>query len=451
MAIQLMSNVKIITSGAVPTTANLLPGQAAFGKITSDGKYHLFGNTGEGGAAGKVVDIVLDTYSGVDAYSLEQVLTQGNTSKLNVVFTDEDGVTKVTIGAAGLTLGETSVKEDGIKVKGKDVLSASLTTLSDDDATAMRGLLKVYSKTEIDGMLAGVYHMKGSVANFAALPTDAKVGDVYNVKAAGGTDIHGTPVKAGDNVVYVAANGDDPAGWDVLSGVVDLSAYYTSAQVDALLADYAKSADVYTKTAANEKFLAKADAETTYATKTEAYTKTEATEAHSTMNAAITKAQGDATAAGTAAANADKKAAGAQTAAEAAQTAADAAQTDATKAIDDAAAAKTQADKGVKDAATAQAAAEAAQTTADTANTEIGKTNARVKTLEDAGYQTAADVNQILTDGNYVKDAAYVHTDKNYTAADQTKVGKIIITGDGSKVLKDDGSYDTLELSVVSI
>lgn len=416
MSIQLLSNVKIITSGVVPTTANLLPGQAAFGKITSDGKYHLYGNTGEGGDAGKVVDIVLDTYSGIDAFTLEQVLTQGNTSKLNVVFTDDGGVTKVTVGAAGLTAGTTTVKEDGIQVKGKDVLSAALTTVSEDDAATMRGLLKTYSKAEIDGMLAGVYHIKGSVNSFADLPTDAKVGDVYNIKTAGGTDIHGTAIKAGDNVVYVAASDPDPAGWDVLSGVVDLSAYYTSAQVDGLLADYAKSADVYTKTAADDKFLAKTDAESTYAKSADVYTKDEVDGTHSTMNTAIQKAQADATAAGTAAAAADTKAGNAQTAAEG-----------------------------------AQAAAEAAQADATTANTEIGKTNTRVKALEDAGYQTAADVNQILTDGNYVKDAAYVHTDKNYTAADQAKVGKLVINGDGTKVLKNDGSYDTIELSVVSI
>lgn len=409
MSIQLLSNVKIITSGVVPTTANLLPGQAAFGKITSDGKYHLYGNTGEGGDAGKVVDIVLDTYSGIDAFTLEQVLTQGNTSKLNVVFTDDGGVTKVTVGAAGLTAGTTTVKEDGIQVQGKDVLSAALTTVSDDDAATMRGLLKTYSKAEIDGMLAGVYHIKGSVNSFADLPTDAKVGDVYNIKTAGGTDIHGTAIKAGDNVVYVAASDPDPAGWDVLSGVVDLSAYYTSAQVDGLLADYAKSANVYTKAAADEKFLAKTDAESTYAKAANVYTKDEVDGTHSTMNTAIQKAQADATAAGTAAAAADTKAGNAQTAAEGAQAAAEA------------------------------------------ANTEIGKTNTRVKALEDAGYQTAADVNQILTDGNYVKDAAYVHTDKNYTAADQAKVGKLVINGDGTKVLKDDGSYDTIELSVVSI
>lgn len=451
MSIQLLSNVKIITSGIVPTTANLLPGQAAFGKITSDGKYHLYGNTGEGGDAGKVVDIVLDTYSGIDAFTLEQVLIQGNTSKLNVVFTDDGGVTKVTVGAAGLTAGTTTVKEDGIQVKGKDVLSAALTAVSDDDAATMRGLLKVYSKTEIDGLLAGVYHVKGSVDSFADLPTDAKAGDVYNIKTAGGTDIHGNLIKAGDNVVYVDAKGDDPAGWDVLSGLTDLSAYYTSAQVDALLADYAKSADVYTKTAADTKFLAKADAETTYAKIGDSYTKDEADATHTTMNTAIQKAQTDAT-------TGISDAAAAQKAADNAQAAAEAAQTDATQALADAAAAKTQADKGVADAAAAKTAADNAKTAADaaqtdaiTANTEIGKTNTRVKALEDAGYQTAADVNTILTDGNYVKDAAYVHTDKNYTAADQAKVAKLVTNGSGTKVLKDDGSYDTIELSVVSI
>ena len=75
----------------------------------------------------------------------------------------------------------------------------------------------------------------------------------------------------------------------------------------------------------------------------------------------------------------------------------------------------------------------------------------RVETLENAGYQTAADVNQILTDGNYVQDANYVHTDNNYDATAKGKVDKIVTTGDGTKVLKDDGNYDTLEIAVVSI
>ena len=66
MAIQLLSNVKIITSGQMPTPDNLQPGEAAFGKLTSDGKYHLFGNSD-----GEVVDIKYQVSVGV--FSEEQV------------------------------------------------------------------------------------------------------------------------------------------------------------------------------------------------------------------------------------------------------------------------------------------------------------------------------------------------------------------------------------------
>lgn len=387
MAIQLMSNVKIITSGIAPTTANLLPGQAAFGKLTADGKYHFFGNTGEGGGAGKVVDIVLDTYASLSAISFDDALKAGNTTKLSAIFQDAEGNTKVTISSAGV-----EVADGGkLTIGGKDMFYAGLASVSEDDAAKMRGLLSVYSKAEVDGMVAGAFHFKGDVEAFTNLPTDAKAGDVYVVKTAGGTDIHGIKVNANDSVAYVDAHGDDPAGWIVLSGVFDLSAYYTSEQVDGLLASYAKSADVYTKTAADDKFLSKTDADTIYAKKTSVYTKDEVDEAHSTMNASIT-------------------------------------------------AAKNQADKGVADAA---------------ANAgEIIKSNARIKTLEDAGYQTAADVTKTLTDGHYVADADYVHTDNNYDAAAVANVAKaasLVVDGDGSKVLKNDGSYDTLELTVVSI
>jgi hypothetical protein len=397
MAIQLMSNVKIITSGAKPTTANLLPGQAAFGKLTADGKYHLFGNTGEGGGAGKVVDIVLDTYSALDAATLETVLTSGNTTKLNIVFTDNEGVTKVTIGNTGITMGTTTMTAEGFKDNGKAVLSGNPSlVVTDEEAATMRTFLKVYSKTEIDGMVAGAFHFKGSVAA-ENLPTEGmKAGDVYNITTNAGKvkDIHNNVMKPGDNVVYVNANGDDPAGWDTLSGVVDLSAYYTSAQVDELLKAYV------TTTVLNSKV--------------------------DELNTAIA----DAKKAGTDAAAAAKTA---QTTADTANTAA--------------AAAQTTADKGVADAATAKTAADAAQADATANAGEITK-------LKNAGYQTAADVTKTLTDGHYVADENYVHTDNNYddaAKANVAKAAKLVIDGDGTKVLKNDGSYDTLELSVVSI
>lgn len=346
MAIQLMSNVKIITSGVIPTVANLLPGQAAFGKLTADGKYHLFGNTGEGGGSGKVVDIVLDTYAALDAATLQSVLTSGNKSTLDIQFTETaDGEALVTIGKAGLTAGTTTVTKDGFTDNGKIVLSANpALVVSEADAATMRGFLSVYSKAEIDAKVASVMHIKGSVEAFANLPESPAVGDVYNIKTAGGTDIHGDAVKAGDNVVYVAANGDDPAGWDILSGVVDLTSYYTKDQVDAELAK-------------------KADAATTYN--------------------------------------------------------------------------KTEVDAAVK---VAKDAADAAQAGVDAINAK--------------GYQTAADVTKTLTDGHYVADADYVHTDNNYDAtavANVAKAAKLVIDGDGTKVLKNDGSYDTISITVAEI
>lgn len=399
MAIQLMSNVKIITSGIAPTAEKLLAGQAAFGKITSDGKYHLYGNTGEG-----VVDIVADTLEALSEIpNLQTVLNTGNSSTLDILFKETaEGETLLTVGKGGVVAGTTKLTKDGFVDNGKVVLSANPNlVVSAEDAAQMRTFLSVYSKADVDGMVAGAFHVKGC-CDAKDLPTDAKVGDVWNITANTATpkvtDINGKVLVAGDNVVWVGADGDiHEAGWDALSGVVDLSSYYTKDEINGLLATYAKSADVYTKADIDGKV--------------------------ETINAAVTKAQGDATAAGTAAA---------------------AAQTQADKGVADAATAKQAAD-------TAQAAAEAAQADATTANTEIGKTNTRVKTLEDAGYQTAADVTGILTAGHYVSDENYVHTDNNYTTPEKNKVAKLVIDGDGTKVLKNDGSYDTIELSVVSI
>lgn len=375
MAIQLMSNVKIITSGNTPTTANLLPGQAAFGKLTSDGKYHLFGNTGEGDdGVGKVVDIVLDTYSALSAPDIQTVLGTGNKTSTNLVFvsgaegtidtilleastgnitsegniTSKAAISASTVGATAANFLELTVdtikmsEAGGITDNNYAVLTANPNrTVSDTDATTMRNFLKVYSKSEIDGMVTGAYHTKGSVAA-NALPTEGnKIGDVYNISAntTGVVDIHGNPMKVGDNVVWVqtSTEGEGTFGWDTLSGVTDLSAYYTSAQVDALL---------------------------------------------KTINDSIAAINTDIT---------------------------------------------------------------------DNIKPDITSLKTKVQTLENAGYLDETAVKNYLTTNNYVKDADYVHTDTNYTAADKAKVDKITTTGDGTKVLTDDGTYKQLELSVVAI
>lgn len=75
--------------------------------------------------------------------------------------------------------------------------------------------------------LTSAVKYRGSAASFSALPTSGQsVGDMYNVKAAGGTDANGTAIRAGDNVVW---NG---SGWDDQAGTVDLSNYYTKSEIN---------------------------------------------------------------------------------------------------------------------------------------------------------------------------------------------------------------------------
>lgn len=423
MAVQLMSNVKIITSGNAPTKENLLVGQAAFGKITSDGKYHLFGNSD-----GEVVDIVLSTYSSVAAITLDQVLQTGNDTTLDIEFKETaEGVAATIIGHSGVTVGTTTMTAAGFKDNGYSVLSANpANSIDTASAGTMRNAISVYSKSEVDAFVAGVFVIKGSAA-WADLPTEGvKPGWVYNILSVpegGVTDVHGHAVKVGDNVVYVAASeaeGDThAAGWDVLSGefTVDLSNYYTKdetygkTEVDNLLTAKADKSTTYTKTEVDGFLTSKANT-------ADVYSKTEA----------------------------DGKFA--------LKTAVETAQADATQALADAAAAQDTADE-------AKAAVEALTGTSGDITTlksdvatlkgQMTTVQGKVDALEKAGYQTAEDVQGILTDGHYVADENYVHTDNNYTAADKAKVDKIVTTGDGTKVLTDNGTYQPLEIAVISI
>lgn len=69
----------------------------------------------------------------------------------------------------------------------------------------------------IDTKTSSLYKMCGSVATVNDLPTDANVGDVYNV------------LEDGHNYVWTGKE------WDRLAGTVDLSDYYTKSEVDSLI------------------------------------------------------------------------------------------------------------------------------------------------------------------------------------------------------------------------
>ncbi len=72
-----------------------------------------------------------------------------------------------------------------------------------------------YTKTEVNALVASIYKAKGSKANYASLPTTGNTeGDVWNL------------IDTGENYVWVLdLNNTGVAGWDKLSGVVDLTGY----------------------------------------------------------------------------------------------------------------------------------------------------------------------------------------------------------------------------------
>lgn len=80
---------------------------------------------------------------------------------------------------------------------------------------------------EIDGVkakLVNIYAYKGSKNTFAELPTDASVGDVWNVAEAH----NGHP--AGTNYAWTGTE------WDALAGSIDLSNYYNKSEVEGAIA-----------------------------------------------------------------------------------------------------------------------------------------------------------------------------------------------------------------------
>ena len=60
---------------------------------------------------------------------------------------------------------------------------------------------------------------KGSVTNYTDLPSDAKIGDTYNIINASSNN------NAGDNVAW---NG---TSWDNLGGIIDLSGYVENSDI----------------------------------------------------------------------------------------------------------------------------------------------------------------------------------------------------------------------------
>lgn len=126
----------------------------------------------------------------------------------------------------------------GIEQGRAEAAEQALDEAKADKATTLAGynIQDAYTKSEIDAKMASAFHYKGSVDYYAELPEYGNVeGDVWNIKYA--DPDHG--VDAGDNVVWVEVlDESDESGlggyWDVLAGIMDLSAYAKKTEVQAL-------------------------------------------------------------------------------------------------------------------------------------------------------------------------------------------------------------------------
>lgn len=161
-----------------------------------------------------------------------------------------------TITSSDLTASKALVSDASGKVDASTVTATELGYLSgvtsaiqtqlNSKATAATtlagyGISDAYTKTELDGKISSVYKYRGTVANYASLPsTELTEGDVYNV------------ADTGDNYAWVAAHEETEGFWDKLAGNVDLSAYRTASDqddIDALKAPLASPSLTGTPTA----------------------------------------------------------------------------------------------------------------------------------------------------------------------------------------------------------
>ena len=177
----------------------------------------------------KMVDAKADSATTLAGYGITDAYTQ---TQVDNLLSSKANKTDVTTELAK-------------KANSSDVesLRQSLTTeinkkANSADTLQGYGITDAYTKTEVDGMVAGTFHFRGEASSFETLPENANEGDVYQV---------------GEK--EYAWNGNS---WVELGFNIDLSAYATTEAVAASyatkteltngLSGKANSADVYTKT-----------------------------------------------------------------------------------------------------------------------------------------------------------------------------------------------------------
>lgn len=162
-------------------------------------------------------------------------------------------------------------------------------------ATSLQGygITDAYTKDEVDGMVAGTFHFKGEAASQSALPSNAEIGDVYQVGDKEFAYTGDEWIELGFNIDLSAyAKTADVANTyatktalsDGLAAKADATSVYTKTEIDGKVTTInnsintkANSADVYTKTQVNTELAKKANTATSLSGYgiTDAYTKTQ--------------------------------------------------------------------------------------------------------------------------------------------------------------------------------
>ena len=190
-------------------------------------------------AEGKITTLEgeMDTAQ-ADIKALEDLLGttdgSGSTTVVSRVETLEGTITSKANAADVYTKTEANnllaAKADASTTYTKTEVDTTVTNINNSIASKANAA-DVYTKTQVDNKLSSVYRYKDSVA---ALPTAGEsAGDVYNISEPFTLDDKNYP--AGTNVAW---NG---SAWDALAGIDDLSAYYTSDEVDSKVTELTNS------------------------------------------------------------------------------------------------------------------------------------------------------------------------------------------------------------------
>ena len=105
-----------------------------------------------------------------------------------------------------------------------EALDSEIETVAKNLADNYYKKSETYNKSEVDGLVSGVFHFEGTAESYEALPTENNIkGDVYQV-----------------NDVEYAWNGEE---WVKLGYTIDLSSYYIKSEVDTAIENAQKATE----------------------------------------------------------------------------------------------------------------------------------------------------------------------------------------------------------------